>query len=183
MRMKEEGRLTRATTVVGIRTPEGAALGCDGQVSLGATIIKRTSRKVRKMYNGRVLAGFAGGAADALTLFEKFEAKLEEFKGNLQRAAVELAKEWRTDRYLRRLEAQLAVLNRETVMLISGDGEVLELEDGLVAIGSGGPYALAACRVMMKHCGFPPKKMVEEALLIASSICVYTNTEFTVETL
>jgi ATP-dependent HslUV protease subunit HslV len=135
------------------------------------------------MYNGEVLAGFAGGAADALTLFEKFEAKLEQFKGNLQRAAVELAKEWRTDRYLRRLEAQLAVLNRETAMLISGDGEVLEMEDGLVAIGSGGPYALAASRAMMKHCQFSPRKLVEEALQIASSICVYTNTEFTVETL
>ena len=175
--------MMRATTVVGVRTSEGAALGCDGQVSLGATIIKHTSRKVRKMYNGEVLAGFAGGAADALTLFEKFEAKLEQFKGNLQRAAVELAKEWRTDRYLRRLEAQLAVLNRETAMLISGDGEVLEMEDGLVAIGSGGPYALAACRAMMKHCEFSPKKLVEESLQIASFICVYTNTEFTVETL
>jgi ATP-dependent HslUV protease subunit HslV len=135
------------------------------------------------MYNGKVLAGFAGGAADALTLFEKFEAKLEQFKGNLQRAAVELAKEWRTDRYLRRLEAQLAVLNSETAMLISGDGEVLELEDGVVAIGSGGPYALAACRAMMKHNEFPPEKVVGEALEIASSICVYTNTEFTIETL
>jgi ATP-dependent HslUV protease subunit HslV len=173
----------RGTTVVGVRTSEGAALGCDGQVTLGSTIVKHTSRKVRKMYNGEVLAGFAGGAADALTLFEKFEAKLEQFKGNLQRAAVELAKEWRTDRYLRRLEAQLAVLDKEIVMLIAGDGEVLELEDGVVAIGSGGPYALAACRAMIKHCEFPPQTVVEEALRIASSICVYTNSEFTVETL
>ena len=175
--------MMRGTTVVGVRTSEGAALGCDGQVTLGTTIVKHTSRKVRKMYNGEVLAGFAGGAADALTLFEKFEAKLEQFKGNLQRAAVELAKEWRTDRYLRRLEAQLAVLNKEVVMLISGDGEVLELEDGVVAIGSGGPYALAACRAMMTHCEFRPEIVVEEALRIASSICVYTNSEFTVETL
>ena len=175
--------MMRGTTVVGVRTSEGAALGCDGQVTLGSTIVKQTSRKVRKMYNGEVLAGFAGGAADALTLFEKFDAKLEQFKGNLQRAAVELAKEWRTDRYLRRLEAQLAVLDKEIVMLIAGDGEVLELEDGVVAIGSGGPYALAACRAMMKHCEFSPETVVEEALRIASSICVYTNSEFTVETL
>jgi ATP-dependent HslUV protease subunit HslV len=175
--------LIRATTVVGVRTSEGAAIGCDGQVTLGDTIVKETARKVRKMYNGQVLVGFAGGAADALTLFEKFETKLDQFKGNLQRATVELAKEWRTDRYLRRLEAQLAVLNRDTAMLISGDGEVLELEDGVVAIGSGGPYALAACRAMMKHCRFSPKMIVEEALQIASSICVHTNDKFSIEIL
>ena len=138
----------KSTTIVGVRTAGGGALGSDGQVTFGNTVIKHTARKVRRMYNGEVLAGFAGGAADAFTLFEKFEGKLDEFKGNLQRSAVELAKEWRTDRYLRRLEAQLAVINRDTAMIISGDGEVVESEDGVVAIGSGGPYALAACRAL-----------------------------------
>jgi ATP-dependent HslUV protease subunit HslV len=175
--------LFRSTTIVGVRAGGGGALGSDGQVTLGTTVIKHTARKVRRMYNGKVLAGFAGGAADAFTLFEKFEAKLDEFKGNLQRSAVELAKEWRTDRYLRRLEAQLAVLNSDTAMIISGDGEVVETEDGIVAIGSGGPYALAACRAMMKHNDFPPEKIVEESLKIASSICIYTNSELFVETL
>ena len=175
--------MLRSTTIVGVRGAEGCALGSDGQVTLGTTIIKHTSRKVRRMYNGEVLAGFAGGAADALALFEKFEAKLTQYKGNLQRSAVELAKEWRTDRYLRRLEAQLAVLNRQSAMIISGDGEIVECEDGLVAIGSGGPYALAACRVMIKHCDFSPRVVVEEALKIAASICVYTNSEFYIETL
>ena len=150
----------RSTTIVGVISGDDAALGSDGQVTLGTTVIKHTSRKVRRMYNGEVLAGFAGGAADAFTLFEKFEGKLDEFKGNLQRAAVELAKDWRTDRYLRRLEAQLAVLNRETAMIISGDGEVVECEDGIVAIGSGGPYALAACRALRKHCDFPAHDVV-----------------------
>jgi len=173
----------RSTTIVGVRGAEGCALGSDGQVTLGTTIIKHTSRKVRRMYNGEVLAGFAGGAADALALFEKFDAKLTQYKGNLQRSAVELAKEWRTDRYLRRLEAQLAVLNRQSAMIISGDGEIVECEDGVVAIGSGGPYALAACRAMMKHCDFSPRVVVEEALKIAASICVYTNSEFYIETL
>lgn len=173
----------KSTTIVGVRTDAGGALGSDGQVTLGNTVIKHTARKVRRMHGGKVLAGFAGGAADAFTLFERFEAKLDQFKGNLQRSAVELAKEWRTDRYLRRLEAQLAVLNRETAMIISGDGEVVESEDGIVAIGSGGPYALAACRAMMKHNDFAPHVLVEESLKIASSICVYTNSEFHVETL
>ncbi len=175
--------MLRSTTIVGVRTSEGGALGSDGQVTLGRTIIKHTSRKVRRMYNGKVLAGFAGGAADAFTLFERFESKLDEFKGNLQRSAVELAKDWRTDRYLRRLEAQLAVVDKETAMLISGDGEVVESEDGLVAIGSGGPYALAACKAMVAHCDFPPDKIVEEALKIAASICVYTNAELHIEAL
>lgn len=175
--------MLRSTTIVGVRTSQGGALGSDGQVTLGQTVIKHTSRKVRRMYNGKVLAGFAGGAADALTLFEKFESKLEQFKGNLQRSAVELAKEWRTDRYLRRLEAQLAVLDRDTAMMISGDGEVVESEDGIVAIGSGGPYALAACKALIEHNNFTPDIVVEEALKIAASICVYTNSEFYIETL
>ncbi len=173
----------KSTTIVGVRRPDGCALGGDGQVTLGTTIIKHTSRKVRRMYGGKVLAGFAGGAADAFALFEKFEGKLDQYKGNLQRSAVELAKEWRTDRYLRRLEAQLAVLDRSTAMIISGDGEVVECEDGIVAIGSGGPYALAACRALAKHCDMSAQVLVEEALKIAASICVYTNSEFYIETL
>lgn len=173
----------KSTTIVGVRRADGCALGGDGQVTLGTTIIKHTSRKVRRMYGGKVLAGFAGGAADAFALFEKFEGKLDQYKGNLQRSAVELAKEWRTDRYLRRLEAQLAVLDRSTAMVISGDGEVVECEDGIVAIGSGGPYALAACRALVKHCDMSAQALVEEALKIAASICVYTNSEFYIETL
>jgi ATP-dependent HslUV protease subunit HslV len=175
--------LYKGTTIVGVRREDGCALGGDGQVTLGPTIIKHTSRKVRRMYGGQVLAGFAGGAADAFALFEKFEAKLDQYKGNLQRSAVELAKEWRTDRYLRRLEAQLAVLDRGTAMIISGDGEVVECEDGIVAIGSGGPYALAACRALAAHCELPARTLVEEALKIAASICVYTNSEIYIETL
>lgn len=175
--------MIRSTTIVGVRTSKGAALGSDGQVTFGNTIIKHTSRKVRRMYNGGVLAGFAGGAADAFTLFERFEGKLDQFKGNLHRAAVELAKEWRTDRYLRRLEAQLAVLDRNTAMIISGEGEIVECEDGIVAIGSGGPFALAACKAMMAHCDFQAPVIVEEALKIAASICVYTNSNFHIETL
>jgi ATP-dependent HslUV protease subunit HslV len=175
--------LYKGTTIVGVRKADGCALGGDGQVTLGPTIIKHTSRKVRRMYGGQVLAGFAGGAADAFALFEKFEAKLDQYKGNLQRSAVELAKEWRTDRYLRRLEAQLAVLDRASAMIISGDGEVVECEDGIVAIGSGGPYALAACRALSAHCDLPARALVEEALKIAASICVYTNSEIYIETL
>jgi len=172
-----------STTIVGVRDERGAALGSDGQVTFGQVVIKHTSRKVRRMYGGKILAGFAGGAADALTLFEKFESKLEEFKGNLQRAAVELAKEWRRDRYLRRLEAQLAVLDRETAMIISGEGEVVECEDGIVAIGSGGPYALAACKALKAHTDLSAFDVVQEALRIAASICIYTNDRFYIEKL
>jgi ATP-dependent HslUV protease subunit HslV len=158
-------------------------MGGDGQVSLGATIVKQTARKVRKVYHDRALAGFAGTAADAFTLFERFEAKLEEYRGNLRRAAVELAKDWRTDRMLRRLEALLAVADAETSIIVSGTGEVIEPDDGLIGIGSGGAYALAAARALCRHTELEARPIVLEAMRIASGICVYTNEQITVEEL
>ncbi|MDI6807777.1 MAG: ATP-dependent protease subunit HslV [Candidatus Eisenbacteria bacterium] len=175
--------MIRGTTIVGVRKGGRAALGGDGQLTFGDTIMKENARKVRRMFHGKILAGSAGAAADVLTLFEKFEEKLEEFKGDLRRAAVELAKEWRTDRILRRLEAQLAVVSHEHSMIITGTGEVIELEDGIVSIGSGGPYALAACRALMKHSDLDAASIVKEALEIASKICVYTNANIVVEEL
>jgi ATP-dependent HslUV protease subunit HslV len=158
-------------------------MGGDGQVSLGPTIVKQTARKVRKVYHDRVLAGFAGTAADAFTLSEKFEDKLEEYRGNLRRAAVELAKDWRTDRVLRRLEALLAVADAETSFIVSGTGEVIEPDDGLIGIGSGGPFALAAARALVTHTDLDAKTIVAEAMRIAAGICVYTNEHLTVEEL
>jgi ATP-dependent HslUV protease subunit HslV len=163
------------TTIIGICKDGKAAMGGDGQVTLEDTIVKGNARKVRVMHKGAVLAGFAGSAADGLTLFERFETKLEEYKGDLQRAAVELAKEWRTDRILRRLEAQLAVLNRTHALIISGAGDVIEMEDGIVAIGSGRGYAMAGARALLAHTDMTPKQIVEEALSIASAICIFTN--------
>ena len=173
----------KGTTVIGIINKKGAALGADGQVSLDDTIMKATAVKIRKMRDDTVLAGFAGATADALTLFEKFEAKLDEFSGNLARAAVELAKEWRTDKYLRRLEALLAVMDKKQGLIISGNGDIIEPDDGIVAIGSGGPYALAAARALIQNTTLPPDKIVEKALLITSSICIYTNSNIIVEKL
>jgi ATP-dependent HslUV protease subunit HslV len=158
-------------------------MGGDGQVSFGATVVKRTARKVRKLYHDRALAGFAGTAADAFTLFERFEAKLDEYRGNLRRSAVELAKEWRTDRVLRRLEAFLAVADAETSFIVSGNGEVIEPDDGLIGIGSGGPYALAAARALVGHSDLDAKAIVAEAMRIAAGICVYTNEQLTLEEL
>jgi ATP-dependent HslUV protease subunit HslV len=159
------------------------ALAGDGQVSLGQTVVKAGARKVRKVYHDRVLAGFAGAAADAFTVFDKVGAKLEEDRGNLPRAAVELAKEWRTDRILRRLEALLAVTDREHSFIISGTGEVIEPDDGIIGIGSGGPFALAAARALVAHSDLDTKQIVEEAMRIAAAICVYTNDRITVEEL
>ncbi|KXG77601.1 ATP-dependent protease subunit ClpQ [Fervidicola ferrireducens] len=173
-----------ATTIVAIVNQKGAAMAGDGQVTFGQnTIMKHHAKKVRKIYNGRVLAGFAGSVADAVTLFEKFESKLEEFHGNLVRAAVELAKEWRTDRMLRKLEALLIAADREHIFIISGSGEVVEPDDGIAAIGSGGPYALAAARALSRFTDLPPEKIVQEALKIAADICVYTNDYISVEVL
>ena len=155
----------------------------DGQVSIGPTIVKAGARKVRKLYQDRVLAGFAGAAADAFTLFARFEAKLEEHRGNLSRAAVELAKDWRTDRVLRRLEALLAVADREHSFIVSGTGDVIEPDDGLIGIGSGGPYALAAARALVAHSDLDAKAIATEAMRVAASICVYTNDHITVEVL
>ena len=172
-----------STTIIGIRRKDKAALAGDGQVSIGETIMKQSARKIRKIYHDKILVGFAGAAADSLTLFERFEKKLESFRGNLPRAVVELAKDWRTDKVLRRLEALLAVLDKEHAYIISGSGEVIEPDDGIIAIGSGGPYALAASRALLKYTGLKPKEIVEEAIKIAASICVYTNEEINIEIL
>lgn len=172
-----------ATTVVGVRKDGKVSLGSDGQVTVGNTIMKHKAAKVRRLAEGRVLAGFAGSVADALTLFDKFEGKLKEFNGNLLRAAVELGKEWRTDKYLRNLEALLAVCDAERSLVVSGGGEVIEPDDGILAIGSGGPYALAAARAMVLHSSLDAETIVREALNIAGDICIYTNRHITVETL
>ncbi len=171
------------TTILGVIRDGKVAIGGDGQITMGQTVMKSTARKVRKMYNGNILAGFAGAAADAITLFEKFEAKLEQYSGNLYRAAVELTKEWRTDKYLRRLEALLAVMDREHALILSGTGEVIEPDDRIVAIGSGGPYALAAARALYRHTSLSAREIVEESLKITASICIYTNDMMTVEVL
>jgi ATP-dependent HslUV protease subunit HslV len=169
--------------VVAVRHRGLVALAGDGQVSIGQTVVKTGARKVRKVYRDRVLAGFAGTAADAFTLFAKFEAKLEEYRGNLPRAAVELARDWRTDRVLRRLEALLAVADVESSFIVSGTGDVIEPDDGLIGIGSGGPFALAAARALCAHSDLDAPRIAEEALRIAAAICVYTNDHVTVETL
>lgn len=173
----------KATTIIGIRLKGKVAIGCDGQVTTGETVMKRTARKIRKMYNERILAGFAGSTADALTLFERFESKLDEFRGNLPRSVVELAKDWRQDKVLRRLEALLAILDKEYAYVVSGSGDIIEPDDGIVAIGSGGPYALAACRGLVKHSDLSAREIVEESIKIAADICIYTNTEIFTEEL
>ena len=172
-----------ATTVIGVLKDGKAALGSDGQVTLGNTVMKHSAKKVRKLYNGQILAGFAGSAADAFALLQRFEDKLESNRGNLQRASIELAKDWRMDRYLRHLEAMLAVMNNKEILLISGTGDVIEPDDNIIAIGSGGPYALAAARAMLKHSELESKTIVEESLKIAGDICIYTNSNITVEVL
>jgi ATP-dependent HslUV protease subunit HslV len=170
----------RATTILAVRRNGLVALGGDGQVTVGETVMKANAQKVRVLRGGRVLGGFAGTVADALTLFDKFEEKLERYPMNLPRAAVELAKEWRSDRVLRRLEALLAVTDKEHSFIISGTGEVIEPDDGILAIGSGGPYALAAARALIKHTELEPKDVTRRALEIAGEICVFTNTNITV---
>ncbi len=172
-----------STTVIAVRHRSQVAVAGDGQVSIGPTIVKAGARKVRKLYQDRVVAGFAGTAADAFTLFARFEAKLEEHRGNLSRAAVELAKDWRTDRVLRRLEALLAVADPEHSFIISGTGDVIEPDDGLIGIGSGGSYALAAARALVAHSDLDAKAIATEAMRVAASICVYTNDHITVEVL
>ncbi len=173
----------KGTTILCVRCGSEVAMAGDGQVSLGNTIMKHTARKLRRMYDDQVIAGFAGSTADAFTLFEKFEAKLQEYRGNLQRAAVELAKDWRTDRVLRHLEALLIVADRETTLVLSGVGDVIEPEHGIAAIGSGGAYAQAAARAMVSHTELPMATVAEEALKIAAEICVYTNDRILLETL
>jgi ATP-dependent HslUV protease, peptidase subunit HslV len=170
-----------ATTILSARRGAQVAMGGDGQVTLGNIVVKQSARKVRRLYHDRILAGFAGATADAFTLFERFEAKLEKHQGNLLRSAVELAKDWRTDRILRRLEAMLAVADRETSLIITGNGDVLEPEHGLIAIGSGGPYAQAAARALLDNTDLAPAEVVKKALSIAGDLCIYTNQSHTIE--
>ncbi len=177
---EHENLKIRSTTILAVRRDGKVAFGGDGQVSLGNTILKTKAVKVRSMREGKILSGFAGSTADAMTLFEKFESKLDQFNGQLVRAAVELAKDWRTDRILRRLEALLLVGDQERIMTISGNGDVVEADDGIASIGSGGPYALAAARAMMRETKLSAKEIVEKSLKIASEICVFTNESVTV---
>jgi ATP-dependent HslUV protease subunit HslV len=171
------------TTILSVRRGASVAMGGDGQVTLGNVVIKATARKVRRLYHDRILAGFAGATADAFTLFERFEAKLEKHQGNLLRSAVELAKDWRTDRMLRRLEAMLAVADRESSLMITGTGDVLEPERGLLAIGSGGAYAQSAAIALLEHTDLPPAEIVKKSLTIAGELCIYTNQNHVIETL
>jgi len=171
------------TTVLSARRGEKVALGGDGQVTLGQIVLKGGARKIRRLYQDRILAGFAGGTADAFTLFERFEGKLDKHQGNLMRSAVELAKDWRTDRVLRRLEAMLAVADREHSLVITGAGDVLEPEYGIVAIGSGGPYAQSAARALLENTSLEPREIVERALAIAADLCIYTNHQRSIEVL
>jgi ATP-dependent HslUV protease, peptidase subunit HslV len=175
--------LFHGTTIVSVRRGAAVAMGGDGQVTLGNIVVKQTARKVRRLYHDRIVAGFAGATADAFTLFERFEGKLEKHQGHLVRSAVELAKDWRTDRILRRLEAMLAVADHEASLIITGNGDVLEPELGLIAIGSGGPYAQAAARALLDHTELAPADIVKKALTIAGDLCIYTNQSHTIESL
>jgi ATP-dependent HslUV protease subunit HslV len=171
------------TTIIGVRHKNQVAMGGDGQVTLGQAIVKQKSKKIRKIYDNSILAGFAGAAADAFTLFERFEEKLERFSGNLPKVVVELAKDWRTDKYLRRLEAMLAIMDKQSTFLVSGTGDVIEPDDGIIAIGSGGNFALAAARSLIKYSNLNAADIARESLQIAAEICIYTNQNIVVETL
>lgn len=183
MKSKNKKNRIHSTTVIGLIKNGEAVIGSDGQVTMGNTVMKHTTKKVRKIYNDKVLVGFAGATSDAFTLFEKFESKLDQYKGNLSRAAVELAKEWRSDKYLRRLEALLAVVDSEKSLIISGTGDVIEPDDGIAAIGSGGPYALVAARMLLKYSDLSAKEIVKEALNQAADVCIYTNHNISIEEL
>jgi ATP-dependent HslUV protease subunit HslV len=173
----------QSTTVLAVRHNGQAVMASDGQVTFGNTVVKQRARKIRRLYNERVLAGFAGSAADSFALFARFEAKLEQYRGNLERSAVELAKDWRTDRMLRRLEAMLIVMDASATYLLSGTGDLIEPDDGIVAIGSGGPYALAAAKALAAHSTLDARAVAEQAMQIAASICIYSNDYLTIETL
>lgn len=170
-----------STTILGVRHKGEAVMGGDGQVTFENTIMKQKANKIRKLYHNKVLAGFAGGVADALALFEKFESKLEEFQGNLERAVVELAKDWRTDKILRRLEAVLGILDKEHSYIVSGSGDIIQPDDGIIALGSGGPMALASAKALVKHSNLSAKEIVEESIKFAAGICIYTNENITIE--
>ena len=180
---RSDGFLLHGTTILAVRRDGRSAIAGDGQVTLGATVVKHGARKIRRLHNGQVLAGFAGSTADAMALFTKFEAKIEEYRGNLERAAVELSRDWRTDRVLRRLEAFLVVTDREASFLLSGAGDVIAPDDGIVAVGSGGPFALAAARALARHTSLDAPTLALEAMKIAAGICIYTNDAIVVETL
>lgn len=184
MAYRNESSLPRAhgTTILAVKRGDTVAMAGDGQITFGDTVMKRQTKKVRALGDGRVIAGFAGAVADALTLFEKFEAQLDEYHGNIRKSAVELAKEWRTDRYLRRLEAQLLVADSEQILVISGEGDVVEPDEGVIAIGSGGPFALAAASALLNHTTMSAKEIVEAAMLEAAKLCIYTNDQITVLT-
>ena len=173
----------RGTTILSVRRDGKVAIGGDGQVTIGNTAVKHDTNKLRRLAGGKVLVGFAGSAADAFALLERFEGRLEEFKGNVRRAAIELAKDWRTDRVLRRLESLLAVVDREASLIISGSGDVIEPTDGVIGIGSGGPYATAAARALLRHSNLSAEQIVREALLITAEICIFTNDRLTIEVL
>ena len=175
--------MTKSTTVICIRKNDKVALASDGQVTLGEIVIKQSAKKIRRLFNGQILAGFAGSTADAFALFSRFEAKLEEYHGNLPRAAVELAKDWRIDRALRHLQALLLVADKEKTFLLSGNGDLIEPDDGIAAIGSGGPFALAAARALLKHTDLTARQIAEEAMTIAGNICIFTNLAIVVEEL
>jgi ATP-dependent HslUV protease, peptidase subunit HslV len=172
-----------ATTILAVRLNDHTVLAGDGQVTFGQTVMKQGARKIRRLYHDRILAGFAGSAADSFALFSRFEAKLEQYRGNLERSAVELARDWRTDRILRRLEAMLLVADKESIYLLSGTGDLIQPDDGLVAIGSGGPFALAAARALAQHTTLPAREIAEQAMRIAAGICIYTNDQLVVEEL
>jgi ATP-dependent HslUV protease subunit HslV len=165
----------RGTTIIAVHSPQGVAIGGDGQVSVGNTVMKHSAKKIRRIYKDRILTGFAGATADAFTLFEKFEAELEQYSGNLMRSSVELAKKWRTDKFLRHLEALMIVADKENLLIISGNGDVIEPDDGIAAIGSGGMFALSAAKALKKHSDLSPEELVKSSLEIAASICVFTN--------
>jgi len=172
-----------STTILAVRHRDRAVMAGDGQVTFGPTVVKQSARKIRRLYNDRILAGFAGSAADSFALFSRFESKLEQYRGNLERSAVELAKDWRSDRILRRLEAMLIVLDKTATFLLSGTGDLIEPDDGIVAVGSGGPYAMAAARALARHSALDARQIAEEAMAIAGDICIYTNQHLTVEEL
>ena len=172
-----------STTILAVRHRERTVMASDGQVTLGNTVVKHGARKIRRLYNDSILAGFAGSAADSFALFARFEAKLEQYRGNLERAAVELAKDWRTDRLLRRLEAMMVVADRKSTFLLSGTGDLIEPDDGVVAVGSGGAFAMAAARALARHSALDARQIAEEAMTIAADICIYTNPHLTIEEL
>ena len=175
--------MIHATTILAVRHRERTVLAGDGQVTFGNTVLKQGARKIRRLYNESILAGFAGSAADSFALFSRFESKLEQYRGNLERAAVELAKDWRTDRLLRRLEAMMIVADKKTTFLLSGTGDLIEPDDGIVAVGSGGAFAMAAARALARHSDLPARQIAEEAMKIAADICIYTNPSLTIEEL